>query len=385
MNEIKLTQIFELSITELIQIAFESASALPPLEKLYLGVMTCFHKGDIDTLETLGKESLILLTEDKCPEWMPHLIYSRMTIVRRNCHVKDAKDLIRYSQTETLWSGELLMVAAHILETLEHLQDARETYLMASKKLSKVGCEKKALKAFMNSIVMSSQIDPGRVFMSEYLGIYRIAKKLKEYTCAGISLHNVSREYRNAGALSVALIYANQALKYLHKNPGSLQYYMALTNRCDLLFEMGRTPEALIDYEMATVAPFKEIKAALLLIQKRFLNSAHHEIPRQDLVSIWEERSNEDPNRPTRVLIGTGRSVELQDSLLQFLGLQPRSKHELIEYLYGKTVEIHFAEARLKSLLTRLRKKSPGLIFLENGKYRIGDRIEVARKSAASK
>ncbi|NUM87940.1 MAG: hypothetical protein HUU37_01935 [Bdellovibrionales bacterium] len=46
---------------------------------------------------------------------------------------------------------------------------------------------------------------------------------------------------------------------------------------------------------------------------------------------------------------------------------------ELVIALYGGRIDPEAGENRLKNLLNRVRKKYPGLIVTENGRYRIGD------------
>jgi hypothetical protein len=63
----------------------------------------------------------------------------------------------------------------------------------------------------------------------------------------------------------------------------------------------------------------------------------------------------------------------LESRLIQLLSDGRKTKYDLIERLYESSIDFSSREARFKNVLSRLKKKRPGLIVLDEGYYRISE------------
>ncbi|MCM2321666.1 MAG: hypothetical protein NDJ90_00210 [Oligoflexia bacterium] len=345
-----------------------------PALDYYRNVLLAFLKGD--------RERCLQLSGETAFGFRAELALLRHQIMTRSVKRELIETLIIQGAALPDWEGEVLIACAHAFETLRELEPAKKTYLAAHDALLKMGCERKALRAYMNSIAMEGQLHPEKRQLEEFHAIYRKAKKLREYRTCGIALSNIAREYRNIRALTTALQFANSAVRYLKKEMGSVFYYKALTNRCHILFELGRDTEAKLDLEAAAHAQFPEIRSALLVIQQLMNPHQKLSIPEESLLPIWKERLAEGRlNEVQGVKHHRQKLSELEEALIRYLQEGPRDKFELIEFLYGRKLNIDSTEARLKSLLTRFRKKCPGLIQLLKGKYEITNQALLPQNS----
>jgi hypothetical protein len=239
--------------------------------------------------------------------------------------------------------------------------------------LKKIGANKKALKASFNAVVLEGHLYPKRRLLNDYHHIAQQALKpeIQEFCVAGTALLNISREYQMMGAMSAALQFANRSIAILERNFGSFSHGMALAHRCDLLISLSRAPEARIDFDMASAFEFKEIQGALkLLAPKLTATSTPADVPDDELLPTWRERrpGTSEGNKTIKLSF-------LESKLIAFLSRRSRDKVEIMNFLYGRRLPSHVRANRMKSMMSTLRKKSPGSIVFENGKYKIVDPI----------
>ncbi|MCM2277676.1 MAG: hypothetical protein NDJ89_06330 [Oligoflexia bacterium] len=370
-SPLKLGDILEASYERLLEFArYPTAS---PLVDVYRDVLLAFLRGDSERLRSECDRIRVL---PHSPEFLLPLACLRLSLQARDPDSAQLESLISLADRSGEWRGEILIACGHGYELRGELGKAKEIYLKASEALLSAGFERKALRAYINSVAMEGQLHPEKKLLAEFHSISRQARKLREFRSCGIALSNIAREYRNIRALDTALKYANHAVRYLKKELGTLYYYKALTNRCHILYEMDRVREAQIDFEEARHADFPEIKAALQVIEQLLNPTAEIEIAEKDLLPLWRERLKEGRIHTRSACKLSRRKLgELEEALIKRISEKPADKFELIEFLYGNNADFHALEARLKSLLSRIRRKCPGLLLLDGGKYRIADRI----------
>jgi hypothetical protein len=282
--------------------------------------------------------------------------------------VREAVELMLGLENHNPWKAEFSFVIAMAYEIRGEDESASTYYRSASKFFDLCKIPKKSVKALQNYLAAESRVHPEKKLFVDYHYVYRKAKKCQEYAAAGVALANISREYQNAGAFSLALKYANRAAAILKKDFGSIHYFLTIAHRAHLLFEMGRVVEAKNDFEELSLGQFQEVIAAKEALAALFAGKRLE--ANANLIFNWQERVKEKRENSIRTKAVLSA---LEEKFVHFLSEAPREKYDIILYLYGEGVDLEVAENRFKNLLGRLRKKCSELLVFENGKYRLAD------------
>jgi len=280
---------------------------------------------------------------------------------------------IESTSYDIAWKGEANFVLAIYSEVHKEDERALSFYKAAQKHFFSAGLLKKSAKAFHNAVACESRINPERKLIPEYFQASQLAIEAQDWGTAGTALNNISREYQLMKAPEAALKYASQALEYLKKDSyGTYHFYNTLCHRCHLNLTLGYHSAALLDYQEACVARFPEIQALLPKLQNWLESVGIESLTQKDsseneyLRPTWRERS-------ALILSEKNKLSEQESHVLQALLSGPQSRHDLIEKLWGNSVDFFSLENRLKQILHRIRKKSPTLLGFNEGKYFIVD------------
>lgn len=354
-----LQQVIESNLRELLETK-RKASAITVF---YLDVLISYLKGDTQTLQQLANTPNIQDPEKTAAKL-------RLQIRTRSIQEVLLEHTIRLAEStsDLVWRGELYFILALAYEVSAKDHEARDFFKLSSETLELAGCRKKSLKAFANYIAAETRANPEKKLIVEYDYVYRKAKQLKELGVAGMALNNISREYQRAGALNLALKTVTRAIACLKQDFGSLHYYLAIVHRAHVLLDLKREREASLDLEQAATSDFPEIKEAVKILQKLYSQNANTSITTNLTNFTWRERITEGPTETN-----TPQFSETEEKVVRLLATGSYDKFEIIEHLYGKTVDFESAENRFKNLIGRIRKKQPGLIAFSDGKYQIAD------------
>lgn len=271
------------------------------------------------------------------------------------------------------WEGELCILAATAQTVLDDYAAAHVLFARATQAFERRGCSRKSLRSRLNVLVCESHVHPNRNLFARYHDLYRRALRSnqRDLIVATTSLLNISREYQRAGAFLVALKYCNRALSLFELQMGEMNYFLTLAHRAHLLCELGRRAEARIDYEAASVGRFKEVEAALRVIEPMLDGARLPDASMSpDLLPTWRERA-----LSANTSDSTPKLSTLEEKLIRFLANGPRDRIDILEEIYGTQLEFETKLNRFKSLLSTLRKKFPNLVICEDGSYRLADEI----------
>lgn len=341
------------------------------LEGFYVSVLRHYFSGDTDALarliERVGESELPLGEK----EMLVAVGRGRMAARRRACGEKEIRALREAMPADGPWRAELHYVLALCFESMDRTREMSEAYLRAARELKACGVARKSVKALFNHIAAEHSLHPGRKFLAEFQHCYREAKRAKAQGTAGMALVNISREYQLIGAFDAALRYVNRALALFGRQRFGRSYFLALAHRAHVLYLMGRKEEAKADYEEALLCAFPDVKSSLETLRAIF--SGKQEQEEKPVLQSWEGRVREAAGglRPN---LGP-----LEQRLLQHLGEKPRTRWELIEFLYGTSLSAEVLENRFNNTFQRLKKKVPGLIVKSNGKFSLGEALLEAR------
>ena len=296
------------------------------------------------------------------------LIDFRVLMLERNYSEEDIKDWL--DEGQSLSEGkqaELYFLTAYAAAEGQFYDLSKDLYRQAYARLKKIGAEKKAVKSLMNLVVSEQCQKDSKKLILDYNFVATEARKVDDPIVEGLCFLNMSYEHRKLGGLELALSFANQALDLLQNDFGANHYFSALAHRCHVLIELGRYNEALFDFQKIKASRAAESLEALKVIQV-LLGENQMEVKMEHLEHTWRERL---------FLSKKGKKAKkltkTENELLEILSSGSKSKAELIEALYGEKIDFFAAESRLKMLLSRFRKKCPGVVSVENGQYQIID------------
>lgn len=296
------------------------------------------------------------------------LIDFRVLMLERDYSDDDIKDWMAESEIlSEEKQAELYFLAAYAAAEIQSYQFSKEIYKKAYARLKKIGAERKAVKSLMNMVVSEQCDKDSKKLILDYNFVATEARKIQDPIVEGLCFLNMSYEHRKLGGLELSLNFVNQALDLLQNDFGANHYYSALAHRCHVLIELGRYNEALFDFQKIKASRASENLEALKVIQV-LLGEKQMEVKMDHLEHTWRERLFlSKKGKKTKKLTKT------ENELLQVLSTGPKGKAELIEALYGEKIDFFAAESRLKMLLSRFRKKCPGVISIENSQYQIVD------------
>jgi hypothetical protein len=359
------------------------------LERLYGQALAAYLDGNLALLEKLEAELRQYAqasgsSESEEANVLALLVKLRICI-RKLDRSADAKygleELLRNAPRDNpLLSGEMHFVAAMYCEVSEELASAQRHYATAYTQFTEAQAQKRAVKALHNSIAIHSRQDPQWNGRSEYFFLYRKAKAVGARGVAGTALYNISLEQERIGALIPALKSVQRAITLLHRDHGSLPFLLASAHHFHLLLQLGRKQEALSGLTLLKDASLPEAQAAF-----QFLRSIMEDIPfdtslTQQLTPAWQRKLKTGAalSLPNKAL------SKLENQVVQALEAGPKDKFEMLSTLYGSAVETLSAENRFFNLLNRLKKKAPGLVYYQSGKYHLSSR-HLSSESSAQK
>jgi hypothetical protein len=360
MEDINFKSILEANIRELTQLKLEGHK-LKSEEILYLNILKSYLKGEVSELKTIRRE----LVKSKQNNDLLALLDIRIAIRNRKFKESLILDAQNFNSQHTWFQAELTFLSAKFYSIGKKYLDAKNNYYQAYIMFKDINYKKKAIKSLLNTVVSESKINPEKRLITDYRFIADEAMKVQEVGMAGLCNLNIAQEYFDVKSLQLSLKYTNLAIKLLNKDEGSLHYYLALSHRSQLYLELNMRSHALEDFEACLYCSFPEIKENLKLIEKNY-NIMNRKISINNLTPQWYQR-----------FLNLGKHIknltEKEGQLLDLISKAPRDKFELITVLYPGADDFLSKENRFKVLLSRLKKKRPSIINLQNKKYHFND------------
>lgn len=342
----------------------------------YYDVMTAYLRNDLVRLQTAAH-----YVDSKSYPLLSRISILRFQIRDRSVCETTIKQIIDLAESESDWRAEAYFVCAMAYTHIERHDLAKGLFLSASNCFEEMGAKRKAVKSLLNHLVAESNVNPERKLIVDYHHLAERAKAVGEFGMAGLAFLNISREYHLIGACEIALEYCNRAMELQHNDVGTVHHYLCVVHRAHVLFDLDRNEEATLDLQAASISDFPEVVAAVQALKEIVLarNSVDKDLE-SNLIPNWRERLEgfRDGNG------ALDRLTKLENKVVNLLSKRSFTKFELIERIYGTCHDFEAAENRLKVLLSRLRKKRPGLLVFEKSKYKIADRVFLTQLQSAS-
>ncbi len=357
-------KIIQMNLAELI--AHEFVLTKGSIESIYLSGMIYYLCGDIETLSRHIEN--ISLGQSQEQDAIKALLGLRLEIRKHEIQLTTLEKIRNLQFGFSELEGEKHFVLGYAYDIIKNDVLCKEHFALAYQIFHRQQIHRKAVKALHNVVAAESRIAPKSNYTAKYFTVFRMAKKVKETAIAGAALLNISREYVEVGAFEAALKYSNFAIKYLKDQPASVDYYMIVVQRCLILTNLKRFVDARVDYELAKIAPFAEVKAAVQVIEEKLFNGGSNSPTDQHLDFSWSYYA-----KLKGMDGGLDKLTKTESQLFEFLARGPKDKFEIVQHLYGEKIDQRASENRFHVFMTRVRKKYPHMIVLESNMYRLAN------------
>ncbi|MGZ3770398.1 MAG: hypothetical protein ACXVCP_16115 [Bdellovibrio sp.] len=357
-------------IDELMLIRFDGS--FPSSYRFYAGVVMAFLQNNVLELRRLNdlKDQIDFQPHEADAKNFQTLISLRMRLRLNEVDIQEVRSLLTLVREKSFLNGEMYFVAAMCFEKLNSLNEAKLAYERAQYELIKISCHKKALKCALNFLSCDSRLHPHQNYVADYENIVKQALLLSDFHSAGVALNNISQEYQRIQAPLIALKYANEAIEIFEKGGRrTVNYYMSYLQRCHILFQLNRKAEAYLDYQHCLVAKFPAVMETIKFLAPSFGESTRGTPDSANMTYFWQERAKKEPVSSASPTTIENLFTESESKILHLLSVKSSTRWEIIEQLYGKTLDPLVAENRVKVFLSKIRKKRPGLIVIDEGRY----------------
>ncbi len=341
----------------------ESSQSLD-LELDYCRGLAAYLAGDSDKLSEIINK--IKMTSDGSNQNLKNTLIKilnlRLLVRRKNLiHLQSMISKIE-SQPHDLISenylGEYHFVLARGYEMLSHYEYATFHYKQAAFHYQKQKLNKKYLKSLFNAMVNREYITE-IIVLEEYHQLLKVAIQERDRSILGCVLQNLSFQLLFAGAYNSALKFSKHSLSTLRFEGESLNYQLAELNLGHLYYLLGYYTELKKLEKKLDQSQYPEIRAGIQLLKtSNFTDN-------KELYSLgWSWRLH-------NKISSLPKLSELEDKLMGYLVLSPRTRIEIISYLWPTLVDKDAANDRFKKVLARLKSKRPHAILYSKPFYRL--------------
>ena len=333
----------------------------------YLAALIAYFKGELAAL-TRSKESF----DEGAPIRL--FIEMRIAVLTSEVNSKQIEEfvsLILKLTSDPAFIGEAYFIAGYASYTLHNYAMTISYYQKALPYLELCGAQRKHLKTSQNLLAARTNLDPSMKCIPDYQELQRQASRLNDMVTSGLCHLNISREYQKLGLLNIALETANFAVEELESDHGVNHYYLARLHRAHLLIQMGIEHQAFIDIEACSSTDFNDVRAAIRVLENIDFQT-ENAVRLERLNPTWQARSR----RLQLEKYSQLKFNDLEERVITQLSAGPVEKNRLIDQIYGTKIDFLSAEARLKNVIARIRKKSPSIIVYRNGEFSLANNLK---------
>ncbi|MGE0615912.1 MAG: hypothetical protein AB7P04_09740 [Bacteriovoracia bacterium] len=343
--------------------------SVPPgtAESVYVEAWLAFSRGQRETLGELAS-----MADAAVPICLLEIIRLQIAILERSLDPIQIRRAAGLAAHDPDWIGEVLYVSGLAWETAGELAIARDFFRRAATALEQIGASRKSLQSFFHFVAVDQKLSPEKSPVAELEFIAQRALHAGYPALAGTALGQVALEYEKAASFEVMLQYWRDSATYLEAENGSREFYQARLHFGFALAVNGYRADALRELRRTDVAFDPEIRGAREVLG-RILRADYRERPFLGTPDpIWRARYRACAERAKQAIARFYGARGLEARLLQEIQGGPKTKHELIETLYGTQIDYFSGENRLKNVISRLRRRLPGVLSFHEGRYRVG-------------
>lgn len=315
-------------------------------ESNYIQIMLAYYFNDTKKLKRIRKG----LCDDS---FMCTLANVRIAILENH-------DIELTNRYKSPYLGDLYFGLALIAAKNDNHHLVKDYFHQAYNSYIIVGANKKALNARMNTITAQGNIDTSKRLLANYIESLDYLIDSNSLTSAANICSNIADEFYKIGALRSSYRYCEKSLELIKDQRNTLQYAKSLAHFCEAQFNLNQKTNAIKSLKELKKYTFPEVLELINIIENRYMDS-NHIINESSLSPAWKTRLNlKDPSQ-----LG-----EVSDTLVLHLASGDKDIEDLAKVVYPNT-DLFDAKNRLTTLVSRLNKKSQGLVIFnqENQTY----------------
>jgi len=262
---------------------------------------------------------------------------------------------------EESYCGEFYFVLARSYELLLNYEKAVANYKLAAQHYKQQKLNKKYLKSLFNAMINKHYLND-ITNIDEYHELLRAAISERDRSVIGSVLLNLSFQMLFSGAYNSALRINIKCLRFLRFETKSLNYHLAELNLAHIYYLLEYYTEFKKLVNHLDKSNYPEIKAGVQLLKTFDFN----ERPLKDgtLTLSWTWRFH-------KKMSSLSKLSELEDKLLGYLTLAPRTRGAMISYLWPELSKEESSNDRIKKTLSRLKSKRPHSIYYDSPYYKL--------------
>lgn len=334
---------------------------------------------------------------------MQNLLAARIALKSGNIP-QNVESLQLNRDTNSFIAGEI-----HLVKGITNYQSGKMTegmkdYFAARKYFEKSGHKDKELLAWYNVLIGETHVE--KKSLKEYLADFRTleveAEKFAQNRILGLIQRQKSYFYKDAGKYNAALFEAEKSLRFLELHCAASDFQLGLLNIVDILIELNRHREAMKYMEMILEPVDKRVQFPLAYFKSRLLGSElvlgsqeqscphflfrYNEWKNKSCPgnSVAVANSKSDSALKFRLVIDDENAIIslgdtefvlrkdcLETKLIEILTSGPHGKSLICEKLWPEYSEVQHLDNRLHRLVSRLNKKTNGLIVYSDRTYKL--------------
>lgn len=297
-----------------------------------------------DLSEKNLQETLVIILELR-------LLVREKNLIELQKNILEMENL--HSSIHESYLGEYHFVLARVYELFPNYEKAAKNYRQAAVYYQRQGLNKKYLKSLFNAMVHVEYLT-GIISLDEYHKMLKLAIQERDRSILGCILQNLSFQLLFSGSYNSALKLCKQSLRVLRYEGESLNYQMVELNLAHLYYLLGYVAELTKLENKLENSKYPEIRAGIGL-----LKVADFPDNKENYSLGWSWRLQ-------KKISSLPKLSELEDKLMGYLILSPRTRSELIAYLWPILREGEATTDRLKKVLARLKSKRPqAIVYIE--------------------
>lgn len=323
---------------------------------LYAKIMNAYFQSDLETL-------IILLNKTGSLRELSPFHEDIHNLTKLRSHLKTTNNLEEIEKVTApkldFFSCEYSFIKGFSASRRADHLTAKKYFLKAYKQYAKVGTKKKSILALQNYVSAETHLNPTKRMIPERQMLLKKSLEVNAKGVAGLASLDLSLEYEEIGATQMAIDFARQATRLLESHTETYQHGCALIHHARICYKYQLKTEAQKSYSLLKTYAISEIKEQLKGLDYIIEGVSSTDKFQELGTTPWWQLHLQKNGHKTKL-------GKLPEKLIELLSHGPMNKEQIIEELYGNNMDYLSLENRFNVLLSRLRKKIPELIILQD-------------------
>lgn len=365
-------------------------------KSLYQNILEMIYAGSYEqaaaAIRQLREQNSVIWDSDLA--LMQNLLATRIALKSGN--IPNVDGLSVSIETDNFLAGEVYLVKGITQYQSGNMAEGMAHYWSAKKYFEKSGHKDKELMAWYNHLIGDTHVVTRS--LQEQLQMFRAieveADQYAQKRILGLVHRQKSYFYKEEERYNAALLEAEKSIYFLELYGAASDYHLGLLNAAELCIELQIPAQAKKYFEMILPPIDKRVQFPIAFIESRLNNSevntsqiaqsCPHFLYRYEL---WKSKKVPKEQVSTDDLYWTdhedsveiqfkGKTLSLKKNMLEYkliemLAVGPHPKSLICEKLWPEYSDVQHLDNRLHRLISRMNKKSEGLITYSEKLYKL--------------